>query len=294
MEEKPWESSSISLKILAQSIDFLGKTVSCLSSLSSDPLFSSLVTVYALVLLYFPGLFLGIVFSPVLISTGILLLTLLKLGETQKVEKEFNSTERERTHHRDSADEDRNCGCLETDLESKTELGLSLKSDPNPSCSGSFMEWNVRAPLEVIYEEHEGEEDDQNDDDTSQKQDTTRSSSMEKYPSLSMYYPETDSDSSSGGEFPVNGGWDSPENLCFRWDEEDDREELIEIALDGKRTNEPFHADEDNLIEIDIFPGISFPAEWLGSVNFHQVKIKIGLRVNVFGEGKIYLFFFFF
>lgn len=105
--------------------------------------------------------------------------------------------------------------------------------DPDPFYDVSF----VGAPLEVIHEEYEDEE---------------------NYASLSLYYPDTDTDSLSGGnspvignwDSPVIGNWDSPENLCFEWEEED-REGLIEIELDGKRNSE---AEEENLIEIDLTP----------------------------------------
>ncbi|KAG6416543.1 hypothetical protein SASPL_123975 [Salvia splendens] len=81
-------------------------------------------------------------------------------------------------------------------------------------------EWDVRAPLAVIYEECEGE------DDNSESQ----MDSIRRYASLSLFYPDSDSDASSEG----------------------DREGLIEITLDEKRRNCDF--EEDNLIEIDLSP----------------------------------------
>ncbi|TYK13103.1 VID27-like protein [Cucumis melo var. makuwa] len=79
-----------------------------------------------------------------------------------------------------------------------------------------------------------------------------RSNPMERYPSLSLYYPETDSDSSSAA------AGDEMENVCFMWDDED-RDELIEIALDKKRvSSECFQLEEENLIEINISP-TAFP-----------------------------------
>ncbi|KAI6704933.1 hypothetical protein NL676_007895 [Syzygium grande] len=79
---------------------------------------------------------------------------------------------------------------------------------------------------------------------------------LERYPSLSMCYPDSDSDSSSprGADFGFGGSggsgsdWDSPENGVFRWDAEDVGEGLIEIALDSHG------GEEENLIEIDISP----------------------------------------
>ncbi|KAA8519887.1 hypothetical protein F0562_014203 [Nyssa sinensis] len=204
----------------------------------------------SLILLYFPRLFLRIVFSPVLISTGILVLTLLRLGAIQRIDKEFNSTEAQQT--RGSADEDREWVSCEANSESKTEMGLDFDFYPDPFYADSFVEWNVRAPLEVIYEEYEGEEDEENDDVKNEKEET-RVVRIDRYPSSSLCYPESDSDSSSDGQFPETGGWDSPESMCLMWQEED-RGELIEIELDGKRTGEVFNVEEDNLIEIDISP----------------------------------------
>ncbi|GFS46408.1 hypothetical protein Acr_00g0102080 [Actinidia rufa] len=231
MEENPWEFNSIS-------ISTHGKTF----PLSSDPLFSIVITLYTLIFLYFPRLFLGVVFSPVLISTGVLLLALLRLGALQRIEDEFNSTETEQPHS-ESKSEDRKWVSPKSNPGTEIEVGR----EPKPFYAESFVEWNVRAPLEVIYEEYEGEEGEQNDDVFIGER------PIERYPSLSLYYPESDPESSSDGDFPLIGDWDSPESVCFRWDEED-REGLIEIELDGKRKIELFHFEEENLIEIDISP----------------------------------------
>ncbi|KAI5331080.1 hypothetical protein L3X38_021206 [Prunus dulcis] len=141
----------------------------------------------------------------------------------------------------------------ETDSESK--MGF----DPNPCFEDFFVEWNLKAPLEVIYEENEGEEDemDRNGNDPNSKpEQESQVQGLERYPSLSMYYPESDSDSSSDGGYSVTGVWDSPETMCFRWEEED-REGLIEIALEeNSKRGMDFQVDheEENLIEIDISP----------------------------------------
>lgn len=105
-----------------------------------------------------------------------------------------------------------------------------------------------------VYEAYEGEEEEDGEYTEEKRDEELRV--IEKYASLSMYYPETDTDtdSSSGGDSPVIGNWDSPENVCFQWDDED-REELIEIELDCKRNSE---FEEENLIEIDLSPA-NFP-----------------------------------
>nr|XP_009600048.1 uncharacterized protein LOC104095602 [Nicotiana tomentosiformis] len=230
---------------------------------SSNPLFSTIITLYTLILLYFPTNYQTILFSPVFLSTSLLLLSLLRLGQTQKTNKEDNYQGKEKKPNSEefistqkssslvsrvdpnpnpvpllvSGDHDYTCVSHESSVHLKTEqdpdLGTNPNFNPKPDTfyAESFVEWNVRAPLEVIQEEYEDEK---------------------------FYYTDTDMDTgantSSGGESPVIGNWDSPGNLCFRWEEED-REGLIEIELDGKRSCE---AEEENLIEIDLTPS-NFP-----------------------------------
>ncbi|RDY12737.1 hypothetical protein CR513_02428, partial [Mucuna pruriens] len=203
-----------------------------------------------------------IVFSPVLILSGVFLLLLLRLGAIQRSqneekenpgepefepepvenrgnreEKQGNSVEAEET---DSLDHVYRWVTSQSEIDFKSKMGFQSSS----RFDDSFVEWNVKAPLEVIYE---GEE-------TEQDQNEKRDVGILRYPSLSRYYPETDSDSSSEIGFPSTENWDSPENMSFRWDEED-REGLIEIALDGcKKREVGFHFEEENLIEIDISP----------------------------------------
>ena len=254
-----------------------------LSSIFSNPLFSTVVSFYALIILYFPHLFLKIVFSPVLNGTGILLFTLLRLGAIQRLENELDGNkESEESDSRepgkpdfldgnkeseendsrepgkpDFLEEDHKWVTSHSETDSETEVGF----DPMPCFEDSFVEWDLRAPLEVIYEEYEGEEtENPNSNETSpdpNEREATRNVGIEKYPSLSLYYPESDSDDSSGsdlGELPAIGEWYSPEGTSFTWNEED-REGLIEIALDGNdKRGLDFHVEEENLIEIDITP----------------------------------------
>ncbi|XP_050289036.1 uncharacterized protein LOC126727409 [Quercus robur] len=245
-----------------------------LSPISSNPLFSSIVSFYTLIILYFPHLFLRIAFSPVLILTGILLFTLLRLGAAQRLlenEKFTDYTlhvqtgppEESKTKSQSQISEPEKMEQVtcrsETESETKTD-------HPDPiTCfevSFSFVEWNVRAPLEVIYEEREGEEVEEDRKDDYSDPNPTRQFGLERSSSLSLYYPESDSDDSSDdsdlGDFPVIGEWSSPESACLAWEEED-REGLIEIALDhgdkkcsGSDLDLGFHVEEENLIEIDI------------------------------------------
>ncbi|XP_054804114.1 uncharacterized protein LOC129307240 [Prosopis cineraria] len=227
--------------------------------ISSHPLFSFTVTLCTLILLYLPHLFWKLVLSPVLILTVILLLTILRFGANQRSQNEqpgipgtpepgLNQENRavaeEKEENENLGIETEDTNCLEkvqqwitthSETELKSQMGFA---------SECFVEsWDVKAPLEVIYEECEGEE----AEDPNEKEDTG------KYASLSRYYPESESesesDSSSDSGFPP-----IPANTSFGWDEED-REGLIEIALDGgKKIAMEFQFEEDNLIEIDISP----------------------------------------
>lgn len=124
------------------------------------------------------------------------------------------------------------------EFERKSEFKQSFDFDPNPNFEPDFVEWNVSAPLDVIYEEEEEEKDE-----------NCLRRVIERNPVFSMYCSESDSDSSSEGGFPAT--WDkvTPGKMGFRWEEED-KDELIEIALGTKGLD--FHGEEDNLIEIDI------------------------------------------
>ncbi|MED6144885.1 hypothetical protein PIB30_019673 [Stylosanthes scabra] len=262
------ELKLVSVMALDKIISLLcNETVSFFSVFSSNPLFHCIVTFYTLILLYLPHQCWRIVFSPVLILTSVLLMFILRLGAIQRREefqKERNHVEEVQEQKTIAKEENRGNRAEKqgkpielveansndwitrnSEIEFKSNVGF----ESNSYFEESFLEWNVKAPLEVIYEEYEGEEEAENP--PNQKQENTN---IFRYPSLSRYYPESDSDSSSENGFPETGNWDSPENMSFTWDEED-REGLIEIALDGsKKCGMEFHFDEENMIEIDISP----------------------------------------
>ncbi|KAG7542015.1 hypothetical protein ISN45_Aa07g020450 [Arabidopsis thaliana x Arabidopsis arenosa] len=208
------------------------------SSISS--LFSCFITLYSLILIYFPTDLLRIFLSPVLLISGALLLSLLRLGST----RESNIRPEKSYEILKEAEEPKVFLVLDSDL------------------MGDFVEWNLRAPLEVIHEEEDPNE-----------KDPTRFRKIERFPSLSLCYPESDSESDSASSsefnFPEIGDWNSPENMGFRWEEEEEDdggiggEGLIEIKLDRshnskmmmskwKQTEIDFHGEEDGLIEIDL------------------------------------------
>ncbi|GMI93377.1 hypothetical protein like AT4G21500 [Hibiscus trionum] len=219
-----------------ESIQIVATMVSSSETITGDPLFSCLITLSVLILLYFPHGF-SLLFSPVIVLTASLLLSLLRLGATQRIE----------TENRQKGSVTR---VAKLEEEEETESApVELKSATSPTCKNEpdlilrsleerFVEWDVRAPLEVIYEEFEGGEEGK---DPNLDLDQRQTRGVERYSSLSLYYPESDSDSSSEEEeldFPAIGEWVS-------WEEG-----LIEIALDKREID--FHGEDDNLIEIDI------------------------------------------
>ncbi|XP_010434173.1 PREDICTED: uncharacterized protein LOC104718182 [Camelina sativa] len=231
------------------------------SSFFSHPLFSCFITLYVLILIYLPNDLLRISLSPVLLISGALLLFLLRLGST-----------REPNTRPDTRNEN---------LEETAEDYSNVDSDKNPDhLTCGFVEWNLRAPLEVIheaYEENEDDDEEEEEENPGGEKDPTRFKKIVRFPSLSLCYPESDSDSDSASSsefnFPEIGDWNSPENMGFRWEEEDGGggagggEGLIEIKLDRcynnnkskmmmskwNQTELDFHGeDEDGLIEIDL------------------------------------------
>ncbi|KAB5560535.1 hypothetical protein DKX38_005492 [Salix brachista] len=237
--------------------------------LSHNPLISCIITLYTLILLYFPQAQKFSV-SPILVITLTLLLFLLRLGAIQRLQLSVtegdDTIEIKRskdTHFGNSSD---SCSLTHVDKWGASRCAEKDRFDPGPSpeLEGSFVEWDVSAPLEVIHEEEEDEEN------------PTRFGGLERYPSLSMYYPETDSDSDSDsdGVFSADGEWNVSERFSFKWEDEDREGLLIEIALDqsdnkkdtglGLDPGSDFYVEEDNLIEIDISPAKNdelFPGE---------------------------------
>lgn len=311
----------------------MGTTTSQLSLPYSHPLFSSIITLYTLILLYFPHIFLKIIFSPLLISTLIILLTLLRLGASQQqlllqqqhrinpVQGANNAPQQniiqndhlkglkpglvlepelEHEPYNEGVVENTQCHkdhetCGPSQLvgfDSTTkheqeiiimkEKDSSLESWAGFECLGwaekpepalgtnVFLEWNVGAPLEVIYEAFEGEEDGgeaENDAFWKDQDEVFKVGIIERYPSLSRYYPESDSESDSDSDSSSSMSLEEEE------EEEDRGDELIEICLDygyvnkkiindiiikpkqdGQQVGDHNFDDEDNLIEIDISP----------------------------------------
>ncbi|KAF9683503.1 hypothetical protein SADUNF_Sadunf04G0020300 [Salix dunnii] len=245
-------------------------------NLSHNPLFSCIITLYTLILLYFPQAH-KLSISPILVITFTLLLFLLRLGAIQRLrlsvtegDETIEIKQSKDTNFGKSSD---SCSLTHVDKWGASRCAEKDRFHPGPSpkLEVSFVEWDVSAPLEVIYEEEEEQENPNGKDEV---QDPTPFGGLERYPSLSMYYPETDSDSDSDGVFSVDGEWNVSERCCFKWEDEDREGQLIEIALDhsdnkkdtglGLDPGFEFYVEEDNLIEIDISPAKNdelFPGE---------------------------------
>lgn len=260
------ENESLSWELNYNTISFFIIEVMTSIDLSFNPLFSCIITLCTLILLYFPQA-LRLSISPILICTLTLLLFLLRFGAIQR--RQLSVTESDKaiqikqnkgTHFGEASDSSFLTHVNKRGASQSAEKGL-FDPVPNQDFDVSFVEWDVRAPLKVIYEEYEGEEEEEDPNEKDAGQDPTWFGGLGRYPSLAMCYPETDSDSDSEGGFSVAGEWVSPERFCFNWEEEDREGLLIEIALDSDNRKDAgsdsdagsgFNVEEDNLIEIDI------------------------------------------
>lgn len=192
--------------------------------------------------------------------------TLLRLGSSQQEKPDFFLPETLKLDPKHEEVEDKDLTDLgrpqqekdaifspeidENDQEHESENWVSKKGAVsemgffgNAEFSETFVEWDRSGPLEVIYEEYEGEEEEDSPEKTAERE--RRDLGVDGFLCSSFCYSDSDS---SEGEFPA---WDSPENLCFRWEE---REGLIEIPLALKPTV-GFEAEEENLIEINLLDG---------------------------------------
>ncbi|XP_039000996.1 uncharacterized protein LOC120127053, partial [Hibiscus syriacus] len=121
--------------------------------IENDPLFSCIITLSILILVYFPHGF-SLLFSPVLVLTASLLLSLLHLGATQRIQTEAIQ----------KGSVVASVAELEEEEEEEEEEELkwaTCKDDPDlimQSFEERFVEWDVTVPLEVIYEEGDEEE----------------------------------------------------------------------------------------------------------------------------------------
>ncbi|KAG6515765.1 hypothetical protein ZIOFF_026195 [Zingiber officinale] len=218
-EAKPEESSSALQDLLSRSFLFV-------SAFFSHPLFSILAAASLLVALYIPRSLLTLLLSPVFISTFLLLVALLCFGSSPPAA----AAAAEETELPES--------CPETDMECASYHRKVTFFDDLGRRSG---------PLEVIYEEEEGE---CGGVGFQEYQRWPQNSDLGSWGLGSLRFAGLDSDSDSDAGSPIEAaeGSSSPEELRLRWEEEDqeeDGDDMIEIDLKGEA--------EENLIEIDIF-----------------------------------------
>ncbi|KAJ8434900.1 hypothetical protein Cgig2_003339 [Carnegiea gigantea] len=318
-----WEEIEFTATATATISNIMETTICLSSSLLSNPLFSTLITLSLLILLYFPYSLLGIFLSPLLISTSILLF-LLRFGTSRQLKPNNGSPHRIETRLSTESDPvaqsgpvllDHHHGSNQQKTEAKAEASIepepksfgngvdphcchgvrirpefeperkfipetvdnvlsntpnqdgwaepSQTMGPNPFCESTFVGWEVGAPLEVIYEAYEGEEEGEEYENVAFQHTCNCTDKIKRYPSLSRCYPESDSDSDSECS---SSSWEGE-----LWDGDQDREELIEIALDYygdpkeikkniidqdqvQVDDDDDDDDDDNLIEIDISP----------------------------------------
>ncbi|CAI9777702.1 unnamed protein product [Fraxinus pennsylvanica] len=112
-------------------------------------LFSTIFTLYILILLYFPAFCHGLFSLPVLFFISIILLYLLRLGASQEAQKEAGSYSTRKLLPQNEEFSDNDLYRVWNESESTP----SPNSNPGPNfLADFFVEWNVRAPLEVIHE----------------------------------------------------------------------------------------------------------------------------------------------
>ncbi|RWV90736.1 hypothetical protein GW17_00047035 [Ensete ventricosum] len=205
-----------------------------LSTLSAHPLFAVLAAASILAFLYLPRTLLPLLLSPIPISTFLLLAALFHLRSPPP-----NSLAAA------AADEEEVTPVLS---EPKPEAKVVESTDchQNVIFRDAFVDclrWS--GPLEVIYEEYEGEE--ENEERRSQEQQHSKWAQNEKLGSGRLWplrFACDDSDTESEGGSPAASGSNSPAEPRDLWEDEEQGDDMIEIDLE-----------EENLIEIDISGG---------------------------------------
>lgn len=252
--------------------------------LSSHPPFSFCVASHALLLLYFPRLF----FSPLFfffVLTSLLLSTCLGRHRVEvgglaqlppnppdgvNLESANNESSTIIGTERGSDDQkqDQDACELEGITAATGELADAVYTRSVFHSSGrSFVDWGTKWPLEVIYEEYEGEEADHEEEEAASiiewnrprslnnESHNEKSSVAQGFEEWGLCLPDSDDTGSSGSsegeyEYPSElPTWESLENhhvdMLFMLKEEG----MIEIPLVGKAVPVP---EEDSLIEIDL------------------------------------------
>ncbi|CAL9040572.1 unnamed protein product [Musa banksii] len=260
---KAEESTAPVAEFSIQALRLLSRSLLFLSTHSTHPLFGILAAASLLVILYLPRSLLSLVLSPVPISTFFLLAALLRHGSPQLKCPAAVATVVD-------GEEELTSLCPETKAESSCYHQEVIFSNDFISCGRRSR------PLEIIYEEYEGEEEEERGGGGShQYRGWLQNADLEsvRLGSLGFTYAEdyrmwpqnadlgsrragpirfaygTDSDTeSNGGSQAASEAEESssPEEHRLMWEDDEDGDDMIEIELE---------LEEENMIEIDISGG---------------------------------------
>ncbi|CAD5166526.1 unnamed protein product [Musa acuminata subsp. malaccensis] len=270
---KAEESTAPVAEFSIQALRLLSRSLLFLSTHSTHPLFGILAAASLLVILYLPRSLLSLVLSPVPISTFFLLAALLRHGSPPLKCPAAVATV-------DDGEEELTSLCPETKAESSCYHQEVIFSNDFISCGRRSR------PLEIIYEEYEGEEEEERGGGGShQYRGWLQNADLEsvRLGSLGFTYAEeekwgdggsedyrmwpqnadlgsrragpirfaygTDSDTESNGGSQAASeaeGSSSPEEHRLMWEDDEDGDDMIEIELE---------LEEENMIEIDISGG---------------------------------------
>ncbi|RZR71926.1 hypothetical protein BHM03_00008833 [Ensete ventricosum] len=271
---KAEESTAPVAEFPIQALRLLSRSLVFLSTLSAHPLFGTLAAAFLLVILYLPRSLLSLVLSPVPISTFVLLAALLRHGSPPP------KCPAAAAAAVDDEEEELPPLCSETKPETKAE---SACYHQEVIFSNDFIGCGRRSrPLEIIYEEYEGEEECggggshqyrgwlQNADLESARLGFTYAKEEEEWgdggsedypmwpqnansgsriagPIRFTYGTDSDTESNGGSQAASEAeGSSSPEDHRLMWEDEEDGDDMIEIELE---------LEEENMIEIDISGG---------------------------------------
>ncbi|CAL9085368.1 unnamed protein product [Musa acuminata var. zebrina] len=276
---KAEESTAPVAEFSIQALRLLSRSLLFLSTHSTHPLFGILAAASLLVILYLPRSLLSLVLSPVPISTFFLLAALLRHGSPPLKCPAAVATV-------DDGEEELASLCPETKPETKAE---SACYHQEVIFSNDFISCGRRSrPLDIIYEEYEGEEEEERGDGGSHQYrgwlqnadlESVRLGSLgftyaeeEKWgdggsedyrmwpqnadlgsrrarPIRFAYSTDSDTESNGGSQAASEAEWSSsPEDHRLMWEDDEDGEDMIEIELE-------LELEEENMIEIDISGG---------------------------------------
>ncbi|CAL9112004.1 unnamed protein product [Musa acuminata var. zebrina] len=220
-----------------EALRLLSRWYLSLSTLSSHPLFAVLAAASILAFLYLPRTLLPLLLSPIPISTFLLLAALFRLrspppnslAAAAAVEEEVTP--------------------VLSEPKPEAKVVESTDYHQNVIFRDAFadcLRWS--GPLEVIYEDYEGEE--ENEESRCRGRSQEQHSKWAQNENLGsgrlwpLRFACDDSDTDSEGGSPAASGSSSPAEPQLPWEDEEQGDDMIEIDLE-----------EENLIEIDISGG---------------------------------------